>query len=168
MCMCSITKYRVSFKLPKCNFLSDCVEYLGHNLLQDGNTTAKSKFNMIRDWQLPSNGQSLFSFIGLISFYHHFAPYHELRVKPLRLLVKQYFRKPIPSMVWTPTLIQLFNDLKVNITSSLVTARFDPTQPAFLQTDWSMEGMGWILMQTSSDTESRVALTSLKNRNMYF
>ena len=63
-------------------------------------------------------------------------------------------------MVWTPSLIQLFHDIKVCITSSLVLARFDPSKPTFLKTDWSAEGMGWVLMQPAGDEES-IAATKL-------
>ncbi len=77
----------------------------------------------------------------------------EMRLKPLRSLVKLYYRKPIPPSAWTDTLKQLFEDLKVCITSSPVLARFDSTKPTFLKTDWSSEGMGWILMQPENDEE---------------
>ena len=30
---------------------------------------------------------------------------------------------------------------------------FDPSKPNFLKTDWSAEGMGWILMQPADDEE---------------
>ena len=100
-CVCRVfQKYRVSFKLSKCKFLSDCIEYVGHDLLSNGNTTVKSKFNMINDWDTPKSGQSLFSFIGLVSFYHRFAPYHEIRFKPLRRLLRRYYCQPIPPLAW--------------------------------------------------------------------
>ena len=33
-------------------------------------------------------------------------------------------------------------------------ARFDPDKPVFLKTDYSAEGMGWILMHPATDPES--------------
>jgi len=49
-CMCEVfQKYRVSFRLDKCDFLKDRVEYVGHDLTPTGNCPAKSKFNMIDD-----------------------------------------------------------------------------------------------------------------------
>jgi len=65
-------------------------------------------------------------------------------------------------MGWTPELISLFAELKVGITSSPVLARFDPEKPTFLKTDWSAEGMGWILMQPADDKESTKAMQLLK------
>ena len=66
----------------------------------------------------------------------------EIRLKPLRKLLKQYYRKIIPSMDWEAALISLFVEVKVTIISSPVLARFDPLKPTFLYTDWSAEGMG--------------------------
>ena len=91
-------KYRVIFKLSKCEFLSDCVEYVGHDLLRDGNSPASSKFDLTNNWKLPPTGQILFTFVGLISVYNNFLPYHEVRIKPLRHLLRQYYWKPIPQM----------------------------------------------------------------------
>ena len=154
-------KYRVSFRLDKCDFLKDRVEYVGHDICSTGNAPAQSKFDMINDWTLPTNGQSLISFVGLVNFYHRYAPYMEIRLKPLRRLVKKYYRKEIPQMAWTADLIALFNELKKIITSSPVLARFDSSKPTFLKTDWSGEGMGWILMQPADDEESHRATAHL-------
>ena len=49
-CVCKVfKKFRVSFRQDKCQFFLNRVEYVGHDLLPDGNCPAKSKFNMIDD-----------------------------------------------------------------------------------------------------------------------
>ena len=130
--------------------------------MSQGNAPASSKFNMIRDCKLPKTGQMLFSFIGLVTFYHKYIPYQEIRIKPLRKLLQTYFRSPIPIMAWSPSLIELFEDLKICITSSPILNRFDPTKPFFLKTDWSSYGMGYILMQPAQDSKSVAATQLLK------
>ena len=169
-CVCQVfQKYRVSFRLDKCEFLKERVEYVGHDLTPVGNCPAASKFDMIRDWKLPTNGQSLHSFVGLVNFYHNYIPYFEIRVKPLRALHRRYNRKPIPHMAWSAELIALFQDLKLAITSSPVLVRYDPDQPLFLKTDWSSDGMGWILLQPAGDKESQqAAKTLLQNGECLF
>ena len=42
-------KYRVSFRLDKCDFLKDQVKFVGRDLLADGNCPVTSKFNMVND-----------------------------------------------------------------------------------------------------------------------
>lgn len=81
----------MSFRLDKCDFLKQRVEYVVHDVTNDGNCPAASKFDMINDWSLPEKGESLFSFIGLINFYHRYAPYMEIRSKPLREFLKVYY-----------------------------------------------------------------------------
>ena len=64
-CVCRIfLKYRVSFRLDKCEFLKPRVEYVGHDILTNGNIPASSKFDLINYWPLPSSGQSLLHWIG--------------------------------------------------------------------------------------------------------
>ena len=169
-CVCEVfQKYRVSFRLDKCDFLKDRVEYVGHDLTPTGNCPAKSKFNMIDDWTLPTNGRALHSFTSLINFYNHYPPFMEMRLKPLRLLYRQYLRKDIPLMAWSPQLIELFQDIKRMITSSPLLVRFNPAKPVFLKTDWSASGMAWILMQPD-DSPASVAATHLlkeKGTNLF-
>ena len=42
------TKYRLSFKLTKCDFFIPRVEFVGHDLTTNGNCPAKSKFDLIQ------------------------------------------------------------------------------------------------------------------------
>ena len=71
-------KYRVSFRLDKYEFMKPRAEYVGHDIPTNDNCPAASKFDMINDWLLPTSCQTLFSFIGLVNFYHWYAPYMEL------------------------------------------------------------------------------------------
>ena len=88
-CVCRMfQKYRVSFWLDKCDFLKDRIEYVGHGIIAQVNCPAQSKFDLIKNWELPKNGQALFLFIGLVQFYHRCAPYFEIRMKFLRRFIK--------------------------------------------------------------------------------
>ena len=63
------TKYRLSFKLTKCEFFKPRVEFVGHDLTTYGNYPVASNFDLIKHWPLPPHAISLLSFIGLCSFY---------------------------------------------------------------------------------------------------
>jgi hypothetical protein len=161
-CVCEIfLKYRVTFQLKKCDFLKDRIEYVGHDITPDGNCPAQSKFNLITDWPLPATGSALISFIGLLTFYFIYCPWFEIRVKPLRALERLYHRKPLPAGEWTTELTGLWNELKLGITSSPCLARYDASLPCFLKTDWSANGMGWVLMQPDNSDKSKTALVKL-------
>ena len=154
-------KYRTTLKLPKCDFFKKKFEFVGHDILPHGNTTASSKYGLIQDWKLPETAESLHSFISLCNFYNKFLPLFELKIVPLRRLCAQYNRKRLPNEVWTPELKTLFESLKDDLTSAPVLARFDSSKPVFLKTDWSAIGMSFILMQPENGTASRKATDTL-------
>ena len=156
------TKYRLSFKLTKCEFLKPRVEFVGHDLTTYGNCPAASKFELIKTWPLPPHAISLLSFIGLCSFYSRYCPWFETNVKPLRKLQRAYHRQAIPILSWTPPLISLFNDCKDRLVSSPLLLRYDSTKPIFLKTDWSAGGMGYILMQADDTPQSVAAIKLLE------
>ena len=110
---------------------------MGHDLQANGNCPAQYKFDIINNWNLPVTGSSLRSFVGLVMFYHRYGPYLEMRIKPRRVLIKTYFRAAIPMMTWTSALIELFEDIKRCIISSHFLARYNPSKPTFIKTDWS-------------------------------
>ena len=64
-------------------------------------------------------------------------------------------------MAWSPALMQLFKDIKTCITSLPVLNIYDPDKPTLLKTDWSAEGMGFILMQPANDKVSTKVTANL-------
>ena len=55
----------------------------------------------------------------------------------------------------------MFNNSKISIISSPILSRYDTDNPTFINTDWSAERMGWILMQPDNDEESQVVTKTL-------
>ena len=49
-------KYRQSFRFAKCKFLSERFKFVGHDITPLGNTTARSKYDLLTQWQLPTTG----------------------------------------------------------------------------------------------------------------
>ena len=165
-CVCKVfTKYQVSFNPKKCDFFKQRFEWLGNDLLPDGNHPASSKFNLINDWPHLATGISLSSFIGLITFYSRYIPHTDIKLCPLRHLAKLHHCKSIPDAAWTNPLSTLFDKLKVAITSDPCLARFNLTIPIFLKTDWSNVGMSFVLMQPADDDASHIALAILQQDN---
>ena len=152
-----LLKYYISFRLDKYDFLKTRVKYVSHDITKAGNCPAQSKFNLINNWVLTPTRKSLFLIIGIVNLYHNYAPYFEIRLNPVRNFFKYYYRKPIPLMAWTPQLIALFSELIHSLTSSPVLALFDSDKPTFLNTNWSSEGIRWILIQSSTDKYSQHA-----------
>ena len=68
------TKYRLPFKLIKCELFKSRIEFFGHDLTTYGNCPAVSKFELIENLPLPSHAISLLSFIDICSFYIRYCP----------------------------------------------------------------------------------------------
>jgi hypothetical protein len=131
-CVCIIfLKYRVSFRLKKCEFFFARFEYVGHDITSYGNIPAQSKYDTIQDWSLPKSGKSMLSFFSLCSFYQRYVPWFEVGIKELRSMFHRYSRKAIPFIEWMETRAALFDSMKEALTSSPVLARFDSSKPVF-------------------------------------
>jgi len=128
-------------------FFKSRVEFVGHDLTASGNCPAQSKFNLIQDWPLPTHGTVLLSFIGLCSFYSRYSPWFETGIKPLRRLQHLFNHAELPIIAWSPSTISFFIDCKTNIVSSPLLLRYGSSKPVFLKTDWSANGIRYILMQ---------------------
>ena len=109
----------------------------------------------------------MLSFIGLCSFYSRYYPWFETNVKPLRKLQREYHRQPIQILAWNPTLIALFHDCKTHLITSPLLLQYDSTKPAFLKTDWSAGGMGYILMQADETSQSVATVRLLEETGEY-
>ena len=115
--------------------------------MSQGNTTEKSKYELVTNWSLPTTGDCLHLFVSLCNYYSKLTSFFQLKVIPLHPLHIKYHRTPIPTLVWTSDMKSLFNSTKANPTSSPVLARNDSTLPTFLKTDWSNFDRGFIIMQ---------------------
>ena len=119
------TKYWLSFKLSKYGFFLSRDEYFGHDLTADGNCSTQSKFALIKQWPLPPHGVSLLFFIGLSSFYNNYVPWFESNIKPLRRLQRLYHHQDLPLLAWSPRLINVFENCKINLVTSPLLLRYD-------------------------------------------
>lgn len=121
---------------------------------------------MTSNWQQPITCQSLHSFVALCNFYHCVCPWFEIELQPFRNLIQEFYQKPLPAKVWTPSNIALFAKLKTDITSSPCLARFDDIKLIFLKTNWSANGFGYILIQLDDSIASIEATIELIKSGM--
>ena len=60
-CVCIVVKkYCMSFWLDKCDLIQYIIKNVGHDVTDKGNCPSQIILNLINDWELPKNGQSLF------------------------------------------------------------------------------------------------------------
>ena len=64
----------------------------------------------------------------------------EYDIKPLCRHQRLYHRQSFPLLVWSPTLIDLFQNYKTILITSPLLLRYDSSKPTLLKIDWSVGG----------------------------
>ena len=81
-------EHHFRLKKAKCNFMVQSVEYLGHQLDQEGIRAIPSKVEAIVNAPQPTNIQELRSFLGLINYYGKFIRNLSSILHPLNCLLQ--------------------------------------------------------------------------------
>jgi hypothetical protein len=79
---------RFRLKQEKCEFLMPSVEYLGHQINQDGIRALPNKVAAIANAPAPTNLQELRSFLRLLNYYCKFIPNLATILHPLNALLQ--------------------------------------------------------------------------------
>lgn len=132
---------RFYLKRSKCLLAQLQLEYLGLIISGRGIEMEQSKITAMFDWHVPSNQKDLHGFLGLTSFYHKFIKgYATIASRLTLLLCKDKF-------VWTSKSQLAFDNLKREMTESLVLTLPDFSLLLVLETYASDSAMGVVLMQ---------------------
>ena len=129
-------------KISKSTFETQEVDFLGYKVRYGQYSPCPMKTAAIRDWPTPTNLKELCSFIGFCNFYRMFIANFSQIAHSLHLLTKKD-----QEYVWREAQQQAFQELKTQLTSSLVLWLPDLSKPFTIQTDASKLGTGAVLLQ---------------------
>jgi hypothetical protein len=129
-------------KLSKCKFAQRSIAYLGHIISGQGVSTDPSKVQAIVDWPVSRSVKELRSFLGLAGYYRKFVKHFGIIARPLSNLLKKN-----TMFIWTSEHDAAFSALKASLSTTLVLALPDFSQPFALETDACDNGVGAVLMQ---------------------
>ena len=88
-CVCIVArKYCLTWKLKKCRWFPQELEFVGVDVSKYGNSPAKSKFELLKRWKQPTTARAVMGFIGFTMFYMRWIAYFELKITPLRDLIR--------------------------------------------------------------------------------
>jgi hypothetical protein len=159
--------HRVTVKLKKTRFLPTRAEFVGVDILRDGNTPAQAKNDAIRSLTTPQLFGDLSMLIGFIGFYRKWIPNYEDRIGPWRQIMKH---RPTPGELdreaqatllrlhWRSTDEELLNELKDEILAGPVLKRPDSNRRFYLKSDWSAHAQGAVLLQAGCTKEEEEAI----------
>jgi hypothetical protein len=82
-------RHSLTWKLKKCDFFPQIVEFVGHDLTEEGNHPAGSKSTLLESWPKPSTIRDISSFLGFANFYSRYIPFFEQQIRELRCLIRE-------------------------------------------------------------------------------
>lgn len=161
-------EYRVTIKLCKTRFLPARAEFVGVDVMAQGNSPAQSKFEQVWGLQPPTSIADWRMLVGFFGFYCQWIPWYEERIiqwqdkyksldKP-RVTTSDTNEEAQISAIWTPEDDELLEDLKNAILEGPVLKRPDYDKRFYLKIDWSRHAMGAALLQADDDEESQEAV----------
>ena len=136
----------IVFNPKKFVFCREEVEYAGFNIGMDRVKPNEKMLNSIREFPVPKTISDIRAWFGLIN---QVSPFFMARpaMQPFRELLKA----PAvgKKVYWDENLTKLFEESKVTIEENIVAGlqTFSRERTTALCTDWSKEGMGYLLMQ---------------------
>lgn len=136
-----LQKEHLFAKYNKCAFAVKQIAYLGHIINGEGVSTDPSKIEAVKNWSRPENVTHVRSFLGLTGYYRRYVKGYGLICRPLHDVLKK------GAFLWEDQQEKAFLELKRCMTTTLVLALPDFSEPFILETDASGMGIGAAMMQ---------------------
>lgn len=130
----------------KCEFLKSEIIFLGHKCTKNGILPDDSKFDTIKNYPIPKDGESIKRFIAFCNYYRKFIPNFGVIAKPLNNLTKKN-----AEFKWTEEHTHIFNSLKQTLMNPPILQYPDFNKQFILTVDASKQGIGAVLSQLSDD-----------------
>ena len=134
-------------RLPKCQFGSATVEYLGHVIGQGRTVPQGAKVEAVCNFPEPTNQKALRRFLGMSSFYRRFCRNFSVIAAPLTRLCST----KVP-FKWGPEERNSFENIKLLLSSGPVLRTADFNKPFVMQVDACHIGIGSVLLQEDTAT----------------
>lgn len=143
----------LTLRLGKCNFLTERIEYLGHEISCRGVQPGKQKCEAVAQFPKPTDVHKVRQFLGLAGYFRKYVKGYAGIAKPLTQLLKKE-----SLFVWSEEQQKSFEQLKQLLITRPNLAIYDPDLPTEVHTDASKVGLGGVLMQKQKDGNTKVVM----------
>jgi hypothetical protein len=140
----------MTFRLSKCQFFHNQLEYLGHELNLEAIQPGRAKTKAVSEYPRPTNVHEIRQFIGLTSYFRRFIKNFATKAKPLTKLTKANM-----PFIWGKEQEEAFRFLKQRLVERPVLALYSRDAHTELHTDASKHGIGGSLLQRQQDQTLR-------------
>ena len=158
--MNTLLAYGVKINTKKCEFFTERVAFLGHEVSCEGIRKSKEFIDKIKYYPKPTTVTQLRQFLGLCNFQRKFVSNFSTIAKPLSSLTGGPKRKQLK---WDLSMEEAFETLKEKLTEEVALTFPDYTaeaEPMDLFVDASGQGVGACLMQRQDGVTKPIAYTS--------
>lgn len=150
-----LRKFNLKLNAGKCSFLKPEVVYLGHLITDKGIKTDPAKYNVIKNYPVPTNVDEVRRFVAFCNYYRRFIPKFADIAKNLNLLLKK--NKPFQ---WNKECQESFETLKGKLMSPPILQYPDFNKPFILTTDASNYALGAVLSQGEIGSDLPISYAS--------
>lgn len=136
----------MTLRLEKCRFLRTTIEYLGHEITNEGIRPGKDQIKAVSDFPRPTDVHEVRRFLGLTSYFRKFIKGLSNISKPLTSLTKKD-----TAFSWNTLEEEAFKTLKEKLVQRPVLAMYNRNAVTEVHCDASKVGLGAILLQEQVD-----------------
>jgi hypothetical protein len=145
-------EHNITFKLSKCHFFQEKLEYLGFEISEHGVTAREQNVEAIKSFPAPKCVKDVRAFLGSINYFRKSIISFANIATPLNQLLRKNVR-----FVWGPRQQDAFDKLKNALLNAPVRGFFDPSLPVTLFCDSSDYAVGFALCQCQDGVDRLIA-----------
>ena len=135
-------KANVSLNYEKIMLKKPEIKFFGNIYTKDGVKPDPDKVAAINKLRPPETKSELKTFLGMVNYLQQYIPNLSQHTAPLR----EIERKGV-DFYWDVNLQNCFDNIKALVAADFTLSYYNRTKPIVIQTDWSKQGVGAVLLQ---------------------
>jgi hypothetical protein len=152
-----LRKYGLKLNSKKCVFMARSVEFLGHQLSEQGIAISPSRLESLRILPQPQTVHQLRQFLGSFNYVRDYLDNFATVAQPLfNMLGGKLSRQKHRGLVWNEETLSALEQVRALVDSVPLLTFVNPDLDLILETDASDSGVGGVLFQLDEQGQRRV------------